>query len=328
MKRSVYVIGISCAILMLFGCIAKVMHWPGAGPMIIASVFLFCFWFLPAGLVNSYNSLPFKKMKPLHIVSFIVFSFCMMGVLFKIMHWPGASMFLLPGIMLPFVVFLPVYLYYTREEEKTGNKNFFALTLGLTFLAVFSVFLALSTSKQIVFYSTAAVNYNEASTNVISAGQKDSEVSKAAKDLFAYTDELKCELLSGNDPSMCDGNKPNANYTAENISNINNKDAIRHNLAGTEPSFLSEEGTPKLKLLKGKINTFRETVLASQNISAELAELTKILFDTSDNDVNGIYHPGIPWERREFDNYPLIFTLDFLSKLQSNVRLVEGEALR
>src|SRR4051812_12064993 len=111
MKRSVYISGISCAILMLFGCIAKVMHWPGASPMIIISICLFCFWFLPMGLKNNYDLLPVKKMKTLHIVSLIVFAICMMGVLFKVMHWPGASVFLLLGLLLPFVVFLPVYLY-------------------------------------------------------------------------------------------------------------------------------------------------------------------------------------------------------------------------
>ncbi len=321
MKRSVYISGISCAILMLIGCISKIMHWPGASVMIIVSVFLFCFWFLPAGLMNSYQTLPLKKMKTLHIITFVVFALCMMGVLFKVMHWPGAGMFLFPGLMLPFVVFLPVYLYHTREEEKTGNKNFFALTLGLTFLAVFSVFLAMTISKQIVFQGTASVNYSEASTKVISADIKeDGNVSKAANDLFAYTDELKCILLSESDPVMCDGNKTNANYTAENISIMYNKDSDKQ-------IFSIEEGWVRADLLKKKINAFRETVLADKNISPELAELTKQLFDTSDTDQDGNVTPG-EWERRELTNYPIIFTLDFLSKLQNNVRLVEGEALK
>jgi hypothetical protein len=68
-------------------------------------------------------------------------------------------------------------------------------------------------------------------------------------------------------------------------------------------------------------------VLSAKNITPELAELTKQLFDTNDNDE---YEENIPgeWERRELQNYPVIFTLDFLSKLQNNVRLVEGEALK
>jgi len=319
MKRSVYITGISCTILMLVGCISKVMHWPGASPMIIISVFLFCFGFLPAGLMNSYKTLPLKKLKTLHIITFLVFSLCMMGVLFKIMHWPGAGLFLLPGLMLPFVVFLPVYLYHTREEEKTGNKNFFAVTLGLTFLAVFSVFLAMNISKGVIIQATVSVNTSETETSVLRPETAGNTVSQAANDVVTYTDELKCVLLSECDPSMCNGNKTNANYTAENISQLDSR--------GSDNQFFSsEEGVLKIKLLKEKINTFRETVLSAKNISPELAELTKQLFDTKDTDEYGNVTPG-EWERREINNYPVIFTLDFLSKLQSNVRLVENELL-
>ena len=320
MKKSVYITGISCAILMLFGCIFKIMHWPGASPMIILSVCLFCFWFLPTGLMNSYSSLPLRKMKTLHIVSFIVFSVCMMGVLFKIMHWPGAAVFLLFGLLLPFVVFLPVYLYHTREEEKTGNKNFFGLTLGLTFLAVFGVLLALSVSKQVIQGAVASVSLNEKATKILTKEAKDTEVDKAATELCNYTDELKCMILSAADENMCDGNKTNANYNVSEISSLDNREVVKR-------VFFSEEGESKAKVLKEKINSFRETVLASKSTSPELSELTKTLFDTGDNDINGVYPQGLTWEQREFNNYSLIFTLDFLSKLQNNVRLVEGEVL-
>lgn len=320
MKRSVYITGISCAILMLFGCIFKVMHWPGAGVMLVLSVFLFCFWFLPTALKNSYELLPFKKMKTLHVVSYLVFAVCMMGVLFKVMHWPGATLFLFVGILSPFVIFLPVYLYSTREEEKTGNKNFLGLVLGLTFLAVFSVFLALSVSRPILHYASASINHNEVTIKALSSHSKENEVSKAANDLFVYTDELKCMLLNATDANMCDGNKTNSNYNEENIPDLENREMDSYN-------FLIKEGVPRVKILKEKIDRFRETILASKNVSPELTELTNTLFYTGDNDVNGVYEPGIAWEQREF-NYSLIFMLDFLSKLQSNVRLVEGEALK
>ncbi len=321
MKKSVYIAGISCAILILFGCIFKIMHWPGASVMIISSVSLFCFWFLPSALMNSYETMPLKKMKTLHIVSFVVFSVCMMGVLFKVMHWPGASVLLLLGILLPFIVFLPVYLYHTREEEKTGNKNFLGLTIGLTFLAVFGVLLALSVSKQVIQSAVMSVTQNETTTRFFIDEPKDSGVSKTATELLNYTDELKCMVLTADGENMCDGNKTNANYGAENISGADNREVVKR-------VFFSGEGESKAKLLKEKVIAFRETVLSTKNISPELAELTKTLFDTSDNDVNGVYQNGMAWEHRELYNYSLIFTLDFLSKLQSNVRLVEGEALK
>lgn len=321
MKRSVYITGISCAILMLFGCVSKIMHWPGAGIMLILSVFLFCFWFLPLALKNSYDNLPFKKMKTLHIVSYLVFSVCMMGVLFKIMHWPGAAVFLFIGLLSPFVIFLPVYIYHTREEEKTGNKNFLGLILGLIFLAVFSVFLALSVSKQILWQGVESVKQHESNIKLYTYSEGgQNEITSSANDLINYSNELKCLMLSVAEEDMCNGNNPNGNYKVDKIEGLDNWGAAN-------VVFLSEEGLIRTKALKEKINTFKESVLASKNITPELTELVNSLFHTGDTDVTGIYPPGIAWEQREF-NYSLIFTLDFLSKLQSNVRLVEGEALK
>lgn len=321
MKRSVYITGISCAILMLFGCIAKVMHWPGAGVLLVAAVFLFCFGFLPMALKNSYDLLPLKKMKTLHIVSYLVFAVCMMGVLFKVMHWPGAAMFLLVGMLAPFVIFLPVYLYHTRDEEKTGNKNFLGLILGLMFLAVFSVFLALSVSKQILWQGVESVKQNESNIRSYAYSvNEQNELTKSATDLINYSNELKCMLLSAAGENMCDGNTTNSKYKVEYIGGLDNWSAAN-------AVFLSEEASARTQMLKQKIATFKEEVLASKNITPELTELVNTLFDTGDTDVRGVYPPGIAWEKREF-NYSVLFMLDFLSKLQSHVRLVEGEALK
>ncbi len=321
MKRSVYITGISCAILMLFGCVAKIMHWPGAGVMLVLSVFLFCFGFLPMALKNSYDLLPLKKMKTLHIISYLVFAFCMMGVLFKIMHWPGAAMFLFISLLSPFVIFLPAYLYHTREEEKTGNKNFMALVLGLMFLAVFSVFLAMNVSRQILWQGVQSVKQNESNIRAYAySNNEQNEITKSATDLITYSNELKCIMLSTAEENMCDGNNTNSNYKVDKINGLDNWGAAN-------AVFLSEEGVARAKALKQKIETFKESVLASKSVAPELTELVTALFYTGDTDVTGIYSPGIAWEQREF-NYSLVFMLDFLSKLQSNVRLVEGEALK
>lgn len=322
MKRSVYISGISCAVLMLFGSVAKIMHWPGAGVLLVLAVFLFCFFFLPMALKNNYDLLPLKKMKTLHIVSYLVFAFCMMGVLFKVMHWPGAAMFLFIGLLSPFVIFLPVYLYHTREEEKTGNKNFLALVLGLTFLAVFSVFLALSVSRQILSQGVQSVKqYDNDIKAYTRATSENNEITRSAKEVIEFSNSLKCALLStAEEKNMCDGYTGNGVYKIEEIVGLDNWHA-------TNRIFLSKEGVERAKFLKQKIEKFRESVLASKNTTPELAELVNALFNTSDTDVTGIYPPGMAWEKREF-NYSLLFMLDFLSKLQSNVRLVEGEALK
>lgn len=321
MKKSVYISGIVCIITMLLGCMFKVMHWPGASVLLIFSVFLFCFFFLPMGLKNNYESMPIKNYKTLHIIAFIVFFICIMGVLFKVMHWPGASVFLLLGVLLPFVLFFPAYLYSTRDEEKAGNKNFLGIVLGLTFLAVFGVFLALTVSKQVVSSAVTSVNIYENDANYYySNKERKNLISESADDLYNYMNDLKCQLLNTAGEEMCSGNTPNANYKPEKIAGLDNRDAVRF-------VFLSEEGPKGSIHLKEKIDTFRNVVLNDKNISPELAELASQLFYTGDEDIYGVFPKGTAWEQREFNNYSVAFMLDFLAKIQSNVRLVEGELI-
>ncbi len=320
MKKSVYFPGIACTILMLFGCMFKIMHWPGANIMLTISILLFCFYFLPAALMNSYKSQETPKHKTLHIITFIVFSICMMGVLFKVMHWPGAGVFLMIGLPLPFVLFLPVYLYSTRNEQKEDSMNFLGLMFGLTFLAVFSVLLALSISKQVLrngitrdysiektiaFSETALTNF-----------KTDSDVKKSSDELFTYIQEVKNELLKAT------FNEKLIN-TTENMWEMNQVD----DKATPTAILLGEKN--KLGELRGKIVNYRESLLSTKKMDPELTELTKELFDVDSS--RELDHSGnvneLNWEQREFSNKQLVFVLGALSQIQSNVRIVEFEYL-
>lgn len=315
MKKSVYFSGIASANLMLFGSMFKVFHWPGAGILLVLATLMFCLWFLPSALIHNYQSQPEKKHKALHIVTFIVFFIVMLGVLFKVQHWPGAGLFLLIGIPLPFVLFLPVYLYSTRDERKVTNTNFLGIMFGLTFLAVFSVLLSLNISKNVLHQMAASVSQNEQSSFFLHSQKAidNNVIDKKAEELYAFIDELKCELVNvaGID---C--------RSVKNVS-INSSDqvaALNHSQAG---NILFADGRAgKMDLLKSKLEDYRKAVLATEKISPELSELANTLFDTSDLRSD---EEVITWEQREFSNRHLISMLDVLSGIQSNVLLVKSE---
>ncbi len=326
MKTSVYYTGIACSILMLVGCMFKIMHWPGANIMILLSVFLFCFAFLPMALMNSYKAQTDGKYKMLHIVAFIVFAFCMMGVLFKVLHWPGASIFLLIGLPLPFVVFLPVYLNATKDEKKEGNKNFLGMMFGLTFLAVFSVLLALTVSKQVLSSAITKLDSNESSisfnTAINSTLNTNEAVKKRSDELCLFIDELKCQLLVATDNSdLCSGNKMNAGNELRHMSQLDNK---------IDPNSLMTFGeNNKIQELKSRLQAYNKLLSQSGKMSPELTELCNDIFNVEPIQDSRTTDPSImiSWEEREFSNMQLIFVLDGLSEIQSNIRLVESEIL-
>lgn len=262
MKKSVYLTGIACTILMLLGCMFKIMHWPGASIMLILSVFLFCFYFLPVALVYSYKSQEDSKYKVLHIITYIVFFICVMGVLFKIMHWPGAGIFLIVGLPLPFVLFLPAFLYYTKDDKNATTSNFLGIMFGLIFLAVFSVLLALTISKQVLNNAITKVYSNEQakifSESVIANLKDQNDIKKASDELCAYIDDLKCELLRATGNELCQGNKMANDFSLWQMNQVDNK-AI--------PTFVlyNDGSINKLAECRTKVKAYHETLTTAGN---------------------------------------------------------------
>lgn len=56
--------------------------------------------------------------KLVFITGALSFSLATLGVLFKIMHWPGASVILVVGIGLFAIVFVPGIAKYLYDKEK------------------------------------------------------------------------------------------------------------------------------------------------------------------------------------------------------------------
>jgi hypothetical protein len=321
MKKIIYISGIACANLMMFGCIFKVQHWPGAGILLSLSVFLFCFYFLPFALISSYQSQEQKKFTWLYLVTFIVFFIGMMGTLFKIQHWPGGGILLFIGIPLPFILFLPVYLYQTRNEKKNETLNFLGIMFGLTFLAVFSVLLALNVSRKVMENVVSNIENNDGSAlfnqSKVKKFSSDNGIKQRSDELCAYIDVLKCELLTATQNKVCENNGPKPGYLSSQIINGDNTNIPMNILYSDEPNT-------RMNNLKIKINTYRESLLASGKTNPELTELTNALFSVGTANHN---EAMLSWEQREFSSYQLIIVLDVLSQIQSNVRLVESEFL-
>ena len=137
MKKSISISGILCANLMMFGSMFKVMHWPGTNVMLIFAVLLFCFVFLPMALVNNYKRQEEdKKYFALHVTTLFVFFIGIMGVLFKIMHWPSANIQFTLGMGLLIVFFLPIFFWEIYSKEIQTPEALLSLNDQMNFNAI------------------------------------------------------------------------------------------------------------------------------------------------------------------------------------------------
>lgn len=312
MKKTIYYLGIASANILFVGALFKTMHWPGASILLTVAIFLFCFGFLPSSLINVYRNNDEKSAKWLYIVTFIVFAFCLVGALFKIMHWPGAGILLLVGVPLPFVLFLPVYLYHTRKATEQSLFNNLGVMFGLTFLAVFSVLLALNVSYNTLENFALNAYHNESSVKfekqISKTFDNQNGVSNKANEICKFIEEIKIEMLN-----VTENQKDSETYALA----LNKKSASVISIL-----FYSEEGEKsKAEILSDMVTEYREMVNKSGKANSQLKELANSLLYKSYESNNS------NWIDVEFSTNQLTPLINVLTQIQSNVKFIDSEYL-
>lgn len=134
MKNSMKTIGVLAMSLMAFGALFKIFHWPGASIMLTVSFFFTALVFFPSMLYVMYKEVNKKQHGLIYFASFIGGLLFMLGVLFKIMHWPGAHKMFIVGIA--FIAYLVLPLLLSARLKQLRHNKFF-LWLGFISLMVF-----------------------------------------------------------------------------------------------------------------------------------------------------------------------------------------------
>jgi hypothetical protein len=149
MKKFIIIGTLASINIAILGAVCKVLHWPGASIFLTIGIGLFCFVFFPLALIQAYRDSN-RTQKPLYIVGFICTVIVFVGALFKIMHWPGAGFLLIIGIPLPFVLFLPLYIFYHSKSKEKSILNLLGVMFLMVFIAIFSSILALNVSYDVL----------------------------------------------------------------------------------------------------------------------------------------------------------------------------------
>jgi hypothetical protein len=138
MKTTMKITGTISLALIAMGTVFKIFHWPGAGPLLLAGFALMCFVFFPSAIYINYRDGKTKGAEVLNISILVGGIAFMTGILFKVMHWPGASFILLIGWSLIIWVFMPALLFVKLKEAATGKEKR-VYTLGVIALMIFEL---------------------------------------------------------------------------------------------------------------------------------------------------------------------------------------------
>lgn len=131
-KRVTIIISIFTGLSLSLGILSKFLHAPFAGLEIIVSVLLFSSAGLPLIIRSRYESrrnLLSKRALILSFADLISIVLISIGLLGRLMHWPGATIILVLGVMILLITFIgwnisfrkEVNLRHTTEEKLRGT---------------------------------------------------------------------------------------------------------------------------------------------------------------------------------------------------------------
>ncbi|HPV55836.1 MAG TPA: hypothetical protein PKW61_01805, partial [Tenuifilaceae bacterium] len=91
MKMTMKIAGNVSLALLALATLMKILHLPGASILLLLGFVILGLVFFPSALYTNYRDLEGRKSLALHLSIFIGGLLFMFGVLFKVLHWPGAG---------------------------------------------------------------------------------------------------------------------------------------------------------------------------------------------------------------------------------------------
>lgn len=337
----IYIISIIGGIVFIFGILFKIQHYPGAGILLIAGFTSMGLILIPSILISKLRDENARHLRSAYIIGAISLIFYLFGDLFKIMHWPGASILLILGAIGITTIFLPIYVYKVYSKAETIKAGFLFLCIGIVFFNMFNLLLAINVSRDVVrtFVIPAketikTVSILENKNNILvermladsinndtSLIQSIKTIKKESDALCSYLEGVKIDLIA-----EVDGASPDdAAAAAKNPSRIMDKSNYDY------PTYLflgkSQDGSDGLaSVIKTKIKSLKETLLAYYG-EKENSNSTVLKSLETDSVYEKYDEKYISWELNNFYHLITISVISKLSHLQRNVRIAELETL-
>jgi len=320
--------GLISSFIFLLGILFKVMHWPGAGIALAVGLIMLGFIFLPSLIFAKISDDRGEGKRAAYLVGLFAGLFYVAGFLFKIMHWPGAGVIILLGLILFAMIFIPLFVFAHYKNESHVSGHFIFVIVASMMAVLFLSFMALTVTKDVLSEFAAVeeqmddvlndledknnafvletINTSGRGEVVASAHQKTDEIE-------SWINDLKRELVIATEP-----NEEAIAAGEIDLGKITRKDA-----QDIPADILIIQG--KASQLAGKIKEYKGYLL-SESDAVDLASKLDMLLDVSE--VRVADDDEIPWENATFEHRTFVSILNTLTTIQIEIQLAEREFLK
>jgi hypothetical protein len=291
MKKIMIISGTFSAFTVLIGSLFKVMHWPGAAMLFVLAIALFSFVFLPILSVIRIKEQTLTKDKIVITSAAIFGSAISLAILFKVMHWPFATILWTISLGILFFLFLPVYFFggIRNPETKTNTIVSSILILiagGLLFLI----------------------------TNLRGSQAFDEAINNADQQIVE-----NYQLLSQKNPSDTVAIHPTINEKASELCTL--IETLKVKLTSSVSNDGKDMKESEAVLLKGHVIELIQAQLFVENGTAS-PELKNIQLKL--NELEKLVNTKIKWNVQQVKDLPFSYVLRNLNLLLLRIRIVEN----
>lgn len=123
MKKTMKISGIAATVMLGFAAIFKILHLPLAGILLALGALGLAFVFMPSALGVLWKETKSSKKIFLFISAFFAAAFYIMGMLFKVQHWPGAALMITLAVFSAGFLFIPSLLVSKLNDQEKKRKR-------------------------------------------------------------------------------------------------------------------------------------------------------------------------------------------------------------
>lgn len=355
MKTATAIWGMICAVLITIGTLFKLMHWPGAGPLLLLGMMFFSFFFVPLFFIKLMIDDKSTFNRITYAFAMVSVSSIFTGILFKIMHWPGAGLMIVLGTTLFLVSALPLYAFKKHQEEGKHYKDFIKLIFFVAGASIFLIFYGLGISRNIlntyITINSAVEKSNRSmerinNTLIKSLKESGKTGSIAASDKKADKElsEIKSMIQPGNMKGSFMAEIDNIERLTSDMLNAiteiknyliqrnggyhNNSSTDYYNLIGIDnidtPAQIMLNEDAGLDL-KNKLKDYKDALLGTAHRLNLKVDAEELGIDLEAPSASDDFNRGInSWELFMFAGTPIAGTLTMLTSIENEVLNAEN----
>lgn len=208
MKKTMMASGALSVGILTAGIIFKFLHLPGAAMMLVLGIFILSFIFLPLTFLLRVGEKQEKSQKAISVVGGVCAMLISLGVLFKIMHWPGANMMCSLSLLMMIFIFIPVYFFTGFRNPATKVNTIVSSIMMFTgcILVLTLIRAPHATRKEYVEQTRAFVINDQTVKNEKRLADAVAEKDPQSEDIYQSCETLKAFLVKSETGSEHIGN--------------------------------------------------------------------------------------------------------------------------